>query len=213
VHPGPVLRPFLLVWLVFVASGGIGLLLFGPLELHRLANTFHARWSDVVMARLTHLADGLVPTALTLVVWWFKDLRSALQLGLSCGLSAIITQVLKRSVFADEHRPAMFREQLAGLQWVDGVELHHHFSFPSGHSTAAWAMCLALAVIIGRPGWSLVLAIGASILAYSRVYLSQHFTQDVVVGALIGVITGLLVHHWLYRSSFRNRAWLDRRWP
>ncbi len=212
-HRDPFLRPFLVVWLAFVSSGAIGLLLFDPLELHRLANAFHATWSDVVMSYLTHLADGLVPTVLTLVVWWSKDLRSALQLGLSCGISAIITQVLKRSVFVDEHRPAMFREQLAGMQWVEGVELHHHFSFPSGHSTAAWAMCLSLAVIIGRSGWSLALALLASILAFSRVYLSQHFTQDIIAGAVIGVLTGLVVHHGLYRSSFSTRGWLRRRWP
>jgi membrane-associated phospholipid phosphatase len=213
VHRDPSLRPFLVVWLAFVSSGAIGLLLFDPLELHRLANTFHATWTDVVMACLTHLADGLVPTVLTLVVWWSKDLRSALQLGLSCGISAIITQVLKRFVFAGEHRPAMFREQLAGMPWVEGVELHHHFSFPSGHSTAAWAMCLALAVMIGRSSWSLALALLASILAFSRVYLSQHFTQDVIAGAVIGVLTGLVVHQGLYRSSFSTRGWLYRRWP
>ncbi|MEZ4755270.1 MAG: phosphatase PAP2 family protein [Flavobacteriales bacterium] len=204
---------FLTVWIFFVMSGAVSLLVHGPMELHRLANGYHPHWADVAMAYLTHLADGLVPTALALFLWWRKDLRSFLQMALSCGISAIITQVLKRSFFADQHRPTMFRDELAGVPWVEGVELHHHFSFPSGHSTAAWAMCLALAVIIGRASWSLVLAMLASLLAYSRVYLSQHFTQDIIAGAIIGVLTGLAVYHWLYRSSFHNRSWLDRRWP
>lgn len=199
--------------MVFMLIGAVGLLIHEPLELHRLANVYHAPWSDMLMAYLTHLADGLVPTVLALVLWWRKDLRSFLLMGLSCGISAIITQVLKRSFFAGHHRPVMFRDHLAGVPWVEGVELHHHFSFPSGHSTAAWAMCFALAAIVGRAGWSLTLAILASVLAFSRVYLSQHFTQDIIAGAAIGVLTGLVVYHWLYRSSFRSRAWLDRRWP
>lgn len=207
------LRPFLLVWLLFVALAALGVALVPAMELHRLANAWHAPLLDAFMARITHLADGLVPTALALLLWWWRDLRSFLLMGLSCGVSALITQFLKRSVFPDMDRPAKFRDELAGLPWVEGVELHNHFSFPSGHSTAAWAMCFSLAVLAGRSSWSFAFGLFAAVLAYSRVYLSQHFTVDVLAGAVIGVLTGMAVHHWLYRSTFRNKAWLDQRWP
>ncbi|MBK7084793.1 MAG: phosphatase PAP2 family protein [Flavobacteriales bacterium] len=97
------------------------------------------------------------------------------------------------------------------LYLVDGVTMHHHFSFPSGHATAAFSMCLALAVIDGqrRTGWAWALL--ACILAFSRVYLSQHFTEDVLAGALVGTGTAVVVYHPLFRASFSHRPWLDRR--
>lgn len=209
----PSLRPFLLVWLLFVVLCTVAMVWLPSLDLHRVANSLHTPLLDAVMARITHLADGLVPTALALLLWWWRDLRSFLLMGLGCGISALVTQFLKRGVFAHLDRPAMFRDQLAGLPWVDGVDLHHHFSFPSGHSTAAWAMCCALAILVGRNSYSFVFALLAAVLAYSRVYLSQHFTQDILVGSLIGVLTTAAVHAWLYRSHFSSKRWLDRRWP
>jgi len=43
------------------------------------------------------------------------------------------------------------------------------------------------------------------------VYLSQHFTEDILVGAAIGTVTALVVYQWLYRSAFSERSFLDRR--
>jgi membrane-associated phospholipid phosphatase len=97
------------------------------------------------------------------------------------------------------------------MLWVEGVELNSYFSFPSGHATAAFSMCLALAIIVGKVRWSAVFAVVAALLAYSRVYLSQHFLQDIMAGAALGTVVSFLVYLWLYRSVFAKRAWLARR--
>ncbi len=201
---------FMSVAIVLAIPGLVGVGLMDKLELHAWINKWHAHWSDLFFQYITHVADGLVPTALALILLLFKSVRSFLMVGLSCGLSAILVQVLKRSVFADCDRPAMFRSALGDMHWMVNLDLNHHFSFPSGHSTAAFSMCLALAVIIGQRKWAAALAVLASVLAFSRVYLSQHFTEDVLAGALLGSVTALLVYHWLYRSGFRTRQWLDR---
>ena len=44
----------------------------------------------------------------------------------------------------------------------------------------------------------------------SRVYLSQHFTEDVLAGATIGTMVTYLVYRWLYTAPFSKRPWLDR---
>ena len=201
---------FLGTGLVFVVLCGVAVLLTDPLPLHAWMNGWHTPATDLFFRNLTHLADGLVPTTLAIVLLW-KDYRSFLMMGLSCGVSALITQFLKRVVFADHDRPAVFKEQLGDLDWLTGVEITHHWSFPSGHSTAAWAMCFALTVLLARRSWSIPLALLAALLAYSRVYLSQHFTEDILVGAFIGMAVAWAVYHWLYRSPFRTRAWLQRR--
>lgn len=183
----------------------------GQLELHALINATHSSTADRFFKWSTHLADGLVPTALAIMLLFLKDVRSFMMVGLSCGISALVAQFLKRVVYPDHDRPVMFRDALGEMAWVTDIDLHHHFSFPSGHSTAAFSMCLALAVIIGRPFWGAMMAMLAVMLGYSRVHLSQHFTEDVLFGAAIGTLTALLVHVWLYRSGFSRKPWLTKR--
>jgi membrane-associated phospholipid phosphatase len=202
---------FIAVFLVFAIPAGIAATTMDRFELHRVMHPFHSAGWDRFFRWGTHLADGLVPTALALLLLLYKDLRSFLLLGLGAGLSAIVTQSLKRGPFADEDRPSMFKESLGDLHWVLDLELHHHNSFPSGHATAAVSMCLALAILIGRPQWGAVLAFVAVVLAYSRVYLSQHFTADIVAGGAIGLVVTLGVYHVLYKSRFSEKPWLDRR--
>ncbi|MCW5897888.1 MAG: phosphatase PAP2 family protein [Flavobacteriales bacterium] len=204
-------RCFLVTGLAFAVPALVAVAQHDQLALHRIINAHHAPWSDLFFRYATHLADGLVPTVLAVVLLFLRDVRSFLMMGLGCGISAIVVQALKHLVFGAHHRPAGRHAELDGIRWLEGVDLHHHFSFPSGHATAAFAMCLALAVIVARPRWGVVLAAVASVLAFSRVYISQHFTEDVLAGAALGGISAWLVYRWLYRSRFATRPWLDRR--
>lgn len=203
------IHPFLLTWGVFTVI--LLLLVMGTdqLELHRIMHGYTARWADRFFSAITHLADGLVPTALSIVLLFAVNMRAFLMMGLSCGLSAIAVQILKRVIAYD--RPYMYKDRLGDLPWVEGLELHHHLSFPSGHATAAFSMCCALAVLIDRRVWSLVLCLGAVLLAYSRVYLSQHFTEDILAGAALGTLVALGVQQWLDRTAMKDKAWLQWR--
>lgn len=201
---------FLVSWLLMELLALSVLATHERLALHAAMNCCHADWLDAFFKVFTHVADGLVPTFLALYLL-LRDWRSFMMMGLSCGLSAIAVQVLKRNWFADEDRPSMFADQLGPMDWVSGIDLHQHFSFPSGHSTAAFAMCFSLAVIFGRKAWSgALLAVVAGLLAYSRIYLSQHFLRDAAAGSALGLAVALAVWWWLYRSDFSGRPWLVR---
>ncbi|MBX2972953.1 MAG: phosphatase PAP2 family protein [Flavobacteriales bacterium] len=203
------MAPFLWVWGIWSLVIGVAVLFTDQLELHRAMHPWRSPALDAALGALTHVADGWVPTILALLLLVFRDRRSFLFMGLSCGISAIVVQVLKR--WFDHDRPFMFKEQLGDMHWVAGLDLHHHLSFPSGHTTAAFSMCFVLAVLVGRRSWAVLLALLAALLAHTRVHLSQHFTEDVLAGAAIGTITAVAVHHWLYRSAFAGKPWLDRR--
>lgn len=170
---------------------------------------YHSPATDLFFISFTHLGDGLVPTALALLILVFRDVRSFLMMAISCAGSALLVQAMKRFFAYD--RPYMFREELGDLYWIPGMDLHHHLSFPSGHSTAAWAMCFALAVLIGGRISGVLFAVLAALIAYSRVYLSQHFTEDILAGAIIGVVTAWFVQRWLYGPAMIGRAWPHRR--
>lgn len=202
------LRTFLLCALIMALPGLWAHFHYGRFALHIALNEFHDRFLDVLFPILTELANGWVPLVLALALL-ARNWRSFLMMGLSTGVSAVVVQSLKHFVFDGHDRPSMYLGQMPGLQLVAGIDLHHHFSFPSGHSTAAFSMCLALAVIIGRKGPALLLALLAALLAFSRVYLSQHFTEDILAGAFVGCLTGTAMYVLLYRSNWGVRPALD----
>ena len=202
-------RVFVISALVLAVPPFVATLLLGHTALHEAINGHHAAWADTLFKYGTNLADGWTATIITLLLL-LKNWRSFLMLGASAALSAIVAQALKHFVFDDVNRPAEFLNVMPQIRLVAGEELMHFNSFPSGHSTCAFSMCFAFAVIVARVRPAAMFAVLAALLAFSRVYLSQHFTEDVLAGAFIGTVTGFVVYRWLYRSAFSTRLWLDR---
>lgn len=67
----------------------------------------------------------------------------------------------------------------------------HNESFPSGHSTQAFAMASVIASHYSEVGWVQYAAYGtASLVGLSRIYHNAHFTSDVLAGAAIGTLVG-----------------------
>ena len=65
-------------------------------------------------------------------------------------------------------------------------------SFPSGHTTTAFAAAVILA--LWYPRWAGVWLSMAALVGLSRVMLGSHFPSDVLAGALLGTGLALAVH-------------------
>lgn len=68
------------------------------------------------------------------------------------------------------------------------------YSFPSGHTSSAFAF--ATSISLAYPKWYVVAPsfAWAGLVGYSRMHLGVHYPSDVLVGALIGVGSGFLMH-------------------
>ena len=62
------------------------------------------------------------------------------------------------------------------------------YSFPSGHTAAAFAFAFALAPV-GKKWTAAAVALGC-VMGFSRMYLTVHFPTDVLCGALVGALCG-----------------------
>jgi membrane-associated phospholipid phosphatase len=202
-------RDFLTGYAVLALPVFLAVLLMDRFDLHAAVNAYHSPFADTVFSHMTHLADGWVPTLLALA-FLLKDHRSFLMMGASAAFSALVAQFIKHVVLPDMDRPSMFMDRMPDLMLVPGVTMLQHNSFPSGHTTAAFSMGLALSVIVARRSAAVAFVLFAAGIGLSRVYLSQHFTEDVLAGATIGTVVTWLVYRWLYASPFSTRPWLDR---
>lgn len=194
--PVSAVRSFLVVASIFLLPLLVAVLLTDPFVLHVRLNAFHGPVSDAVLAAVTHLADTGTSVVLVLLMLLFRW-RHFVLMGLSAGLSAALTQTVKHVFFPDRLRPSQLVEYMPGLELVPGVELLQGHSFPSGHATAAFSMGLACAVLVGRRGPAVLLAVLAALVGLSRIHLSQHFPVDVLVGAVIGTFTAYGAQRWL----------------
>ena len=76
------------------------------------------------------------------------------------------------------------------------------FSFPSGHTTASFAVALVMFRMlpkkIGIPAVVL-----AALVAFSRLYLGVHYPTDVLVGFVVALV-GSLLAVWIVRMKLGN---------
>jgi membrane-associated phospholipid phosphatase len=123
-------------------------------------------------------------------------------------LGLIVTQILKNGPFADCVRPVEYFKDTAHLHLVPGVEMLLYNSFPSGHATVAFATGFCLAVTVNRPSVKVALFLCSLTLAFSRVYLSQHFLGDIYAGACIGLLlaAGVIL---AVNSAAKNAPWMQ----
>jgi membrane-associated phospholipid phosphatase len=77
------------------------------------------------------------------------------------------------------------------LVFTEGVKVNQYNSFPSGHTSAAFAMALAIAFWYNDSKLSIFMVFLAIFVGLSRIYLQQHFVEDVMGGAVIGLVAAM----------------------
>ena len=189
-----------------LAMGIILVLAIPKLQLHLLMNSSHTEGLDVFFKTVTWLGDGWFAVIFSLGFFLIR-FRYFLMLFLSFSVSGIMAQFLKRIIFPGILRPAAFLDQMPGLDTAAGVELHHTMSFPSGHTTTAFAILLLAGFILRNRTVFLTCMILAWAVAISRVYLSQHFMVDVLAGSVLGTLSALFFYWYFQRMK---PEWLDR---
>ena len=187
--------PFTIIWIIMFVL----LMYYGKINCHLLLNSFHTTIGDYFFKYITEVGGSIPVIILGLLL--FYNYRNFIFLGLSQGLSSLITFIIKR-VMQIPRPSVIFNELGIELPVVNGVDLHHSLSFPSGHTTTAFATFFVLAVIIKNKYIKLLCLIIAILGGYSRIYLSQHFITDVLAGALIGLLSAIIISPIFYEKQW-----------
>lgn len=130
---------------------------------------------------------------------------------ISLALGALLTNCVFKIAIA---RPRPFSDESSiyyELWKLVGMNLEVDGSFPSGHTTAAFAASTAI-YLVGdkRISWTALLF--GFLMAVARIYLVVHYPSDVIGGIIVGVFSGIVgtviatkLPSKYYRSDFPFR--------
>ncbi len=196
---------FIVPFIIIIIFVSIILVVFRKSDIHKYLNQLHNGLFDFVFRYITYLGDGffVILVCIVLFVFSFRNAFYFLATYLSTG---ILVQILKRFIFDDIMRPVKYFEGTYDLYTVEGVKLYHFLSFPSGHSATTFGFFVCIAFITESRLVKLLCLILACLVAYSRIYLSQHFLVDVYAGSLIGITGAVVFYNMVYLSE---KDWLD----
>lgn len=200
---------YFLLFAIFLCIGGYLLFTVPKGGVLRLFNEQYTPLWNHFFFYITLLGTG-IPTLLIVIGLLFHRMGDAVLLFVSTALAGLTTQLCKRFLFDDVMRPKAFLENIfADLNKVEGIYINAFHSFPSGHTTLAFATFCSLSLLVANKWWGAVFFLLALATGLSRIYLLQHFFIDVYGGAIVGTFVPLMVFAILPSTRF----WQNNSWP
>lgn len=197
------LQLFWLLCLVWWIIGGVLLAIYGNNELFKTIHTFYGDTANVLFQYITYFGDFVtIGPILLLILFCIKKYRNLpffILLIFTQLFPFLIVQGLKLWVSAP--RPVWV---FGGETWfhrIEGLQLHTAMSFPSGHTAGAFSFLTLLSLLLSAKNavWSVLFFLSGLLVAYSRIYLGQHFYIDIYAGSISGtVLTTLFFRLWQY---------------
>ena len=173
-------------------------------EIFYFINRHHSQFSDTFFKYYTNVGDGLF-YLLIVGILLFVSFRYAIIAFVAWGIQGIIVQLLKHVAFPDHVRPWQALEGDKNIHLIPDFSPFINNSFPSGHSATAFCMFAMFSFFSKKKIWGFVFFILAATVAYSRIYLVQHFFLDTYAGSIIGVLVASIV--WLLMRNSLNQSW------
>ena len=159
---------------------------------HRLYESCGS-WMTPVMELISLLGKGgialIVLSLVLLVIRKTRRFGTAMLLGLAIG--AVVVNLWLKVVIARPRPYADVNGFYYPLWQMMGSHTESDYSFPSGHTNAAFA-CMVPAFLLGKKSWSWLCLLFAFLMGVSRIYLVVHYPSDVLGGLIMGTLAGLL---------------------
>lgn len=164
----------------------------------------------------TYIGEGYVYLLATIMLL-FSGYSRSLAICLNAVLVLLVSQALK--MFFSHERPVRYFSDLLEQpdlpNYIPNVHLLDGWttSFPSGHTTSAFAFYSLLAFFIPNKWIKMLCLVLAALVGLSRMYLVQHFLKDVTTGMMTGFLIALVVYwaHEMLSPSITSKKLRLRR--
>ncbi|MBX2985837.1 MAG: phosphatase PAP2 family protein [Bacteroidia bacterium] len=186
-------NPFFFFFIVCQLIGWTWYWVVGKEQTFYTINGFGGQVTDLFFFSMTQLGEWPMIVFVIASVW-LKFRPQTLNIMLVFASNALTSFILKNFVFTNTPRPAQyFIDKIATVHFSPYQTMNYWQSFPSGHTYTAFAGLFFLALLVNKSSVYVLCFVLALLAGISRIYNGMHFTEDVLTGALLGVINTLLV--------------------
>ena len=183
-------RVFFSGFICMLLPATLFLLIDGNSASFLLLNRFHPFLLNNFFIAYTFVGNGLFAICLMAIYFFgMKKKQEALVLLYAFLSSGIIVQIVKNLFHSP--RPKLFFGNHYPSFFINGIQFYYNNSFPSGHTATAFAIATTVVLLSKNKKIQIPVLLSAVLVAYSRIYLGQHFLLDVLVGSSIGIICGI----------------------
>lgn len=164
---------------------------------------------NVFFGSITQLAEFPV-YAIVFALVWVSGRKEKAKAIMYAGLITIVVSFCLKTIFA-QPRPLRYFEQkhiVVKELVINGLDVHSGFtSYPSGHSMGAFSLFVIIALlwadkkIFGISCILLAIAVGIS-----RIYLAQHFLNDVMAGSMVGSYIACVAYFLIYKKKLKKKT-------
>lgn len=158
--------------------------------------------TDFFFTVITNSAAPLsyaLPVIMLVTAYFKKDLvlnKKALNLSISVISAMFVTYTLK--LLINRKRP------FETYSFIQKIAQGGSPSFPSGHTTDAFALATSLSLLYPRCYVIILSYLWAALVGYSRIHLGVHYPSDVLAGMLVGSIIPCLCSKILWRHHIKT---------
>jgi len=172
-------------------------------------NGLHADWMDQVMIHITNMWIWF-PLYLLLIYWAVRQYgKRCWWVFLILGVVVLCTDQLASHVCKpvfQRLRPC-FNTDLQDLIYLPNGLAGGKYGFVSSHAANTFGVATFLTPVMRkyRPWPAILLFLWALLSSYSRIYIGYHYPSDILAGAVIGVLVGLI--GWKLFQIVKRKVW------
>lgn len=160
-------------------------------------------WLDSTMTKVSGMMVWIPLYALIIyLVWRRYSWRGIIAFLVALG-AAILIADLVAGIFKHQGPLkdlwASFPARLRPMHTPEGVDFATNgyytknlYGTVSGHTSTIVAIALLSSVVVRREWFTTLMICVALLICYSRIYLACHFPQDILLGATVGIVAGLI---------------------
>ena len=178
-------------------------------DLFLFLNGLHVDWMDKFMVLITDMWAWL-PVYLLLIYWTVK------QYGKRCWwIFLVVGMVVLCSDQLASHVCKPLFQRLRPCYNIDFQDLIHlpkgmaggKYGFVSSHAANTFAVAAFLTPALQnyRPWPAIALYLWACISSYSRIYIGYHYPGDIIAGAILGILVGMIL--WKLFQIVQKKYW------
>lgn len=187
---------FFIPFFLWVIIGGILLIIKSRAELFFPINYGHTPFKNILFNVFSAYGQGDIIAILLLSLLLLPAFRNKQYIlsSLIYGLF-IPTIIFITKLYFDKPRPISFygMRKVETVIWLDN---YLNNSFPSGHTLGAFGFFMLWSLFLPKKHkpFSLIFFTIALFVGFSRIYLGQHFFQDIYAGSVAGTLLSVTIY-------------------